>query len=57
MLDTVKECILKNLSKGNVHVHFSRIDYPADKEYNVLCGVYKDNMLVDVFEFEDTTNK
>ena len=57
MINKVKEYVMQKLHDGNVRVHFSKVDYPKDHPYDVLCGVYVDNKLSEVFEFENTTNE
>lgn len=56
-LNEIKEKAIKSYKdKNDVKVHITKLDYPNDKKYNTLGGIWINNELNETFELENMTN-
>lgn len=57
MEQQVLDYIAQNYKNGNdIKVNVTKIDYPPEKKYNALLGVYVNGELGEVFELENMCN-
>ena len=57
IMQKVLDYIEKTYKEGkNIKVNITKIDYPPEKKYNALCGIYVNGDLGEVFELDDICN-
>ena len=57
MIEEIKNYTLNKLHEGSVKVHITKIDFPENKKYDTVLGIWVDGEFDKTFELENITNK